>query len=86
MFPAICWVVFSIATALNNQVVKIDHNTVESLSADGRGEDLECHLRENTINNFRHVFRQCGLCLNVFKLLTHHFLSFAVVTPPEIEG
>jgi len=86
MFPAICWVVFSIATALNNQVIKTDHNTVESLSADDRGENLDWHLRENTINDFRHVFRQCWLCLNVFKLLTHHFLSFAVVAPPEIEG
>ena len=86
MFPAICWAVFSIATALNNQVIKTDHNTVESLSADDRGENLDCHLRENTINDFRHIFGQIGLCLNVFKLPPHHFLSFAVVTPPEIEG
>ena len=34
MFPAICCEVFSIATALNDQVIKTDHNTVESLFAD----------------------------------------------------
>ena len=33
MFPAICWAVFSIATELNNPVIKTDHNTVDSLSA-----------------------------------------------------
>ena len=36
MFPAICWVVFSIATALNNPVIKMDHTTVQNMSEDRR--------------------------------------------------